>query len=190
ALGGGVNENALEAELANGALGLLDEARPPARQHGREAIERALVLLLNLGGVVAPALHGRQLLIRTLAPQIVGGVAHHADVDARLVMRIEKIFEHHRTSALAPGRAALAVERAHIDGGLFRRRDRGVPVDDHSGFPSTRATCRPFCSGSECHASACAPPRPVNPAMRSQTRKPKTETAGRVIQTTEILRKN
>src|SRR5262249_14577298 len=160
----GVNEDALEAELANGALGLLDEARPCARQHGGEAIERALVLLLNLGGVIAPALHGRQLLVGTLAPQVMGGVAHHADVDARLVVRIEKIFEHHRTSALAPGRAALAVERAHIIGGLFRRIDMRVPVDDHSSFPSTRATCQAFCSGSECHASACAPPRRVNPS--------------------------
>src|SRR5262245_36439950 len=50
----GMNEDALEAELADRALGLFDENRPAAGQDGREGVERTLVFLLDLGGVVAP----------------------------------------------------------------------------------------------------------------------------------------
>lgn len=68
-----------------------------------------------------------------LAAQIVGGIGHHADVDAVLIVGLEKVLEHHGAAALAPFRAALAIRGAAIVGRLFRRIDMRMPVDDHAG---------------------------------------------------------
>src|SRR5262252_7592593 len=50
ALVAGMNENTLEAELADSTLGFLDEGRAAAGQDRRERIERAVIFLLHLGG--------------------------------------------------------------------------------------------------------------------------------------------
>src|SRR5262245_3308045 len=63
----GMDEDALEAELARRPLGLLDEGRSAAGQDSRERIEHALVLLLNFGGVVGPLLHRAKLFMAGLA---------------------------------------------------------------------------------------------------------------------------
>ncbi len=131
ALVAGMNENALEAELADRALGLFDEGRAAARQDGRKRIERAFVCLLNLGGVVAPFLDRQQFFVVGLAAQIMRGIRYHADVDAVLVVGLEEVLEHHGAAALAPLRPMLAVQGAEIVGCLFRSIDVRVPVDDH-----------------------------------------------------------
>ena len=110
----------------------LTKAGPP---HGRmvaKRIEHALVLLLHLGGVVAPGLHRGQLLVRALAAQVVRRVGDDADVDVVLLVRAEEILQHHRAAALAPFRPAVAVPGAQIVGGFFRRVDVRMPVDDHA----------------------------------------------------------
>ena len=128
----GVNENALETEFTNGALGLLDEGWPAARQDGGEAIKRTFVGVLNLRGIIAPPLYGGKLVLLALAAQIMSGVGHHADVNARLVMRVEEILEHHRTTMLAPGRSVPAVEGPPVVGRFLRRVDVCMPIDDHA----------------------------------------------------------
>jgi hypothetical protein len=127
-----IDEDAFETELTDCALGFLDEGGTAARENGGEGIEHALVLLLHLGGVVGPLLHRRQLLARRLAAQIVRGIGDDADVDAVLVVRLEKILEHHGAAALAPLRAALAVVGAEVVGRFFRCVDVRMPVDDHA----------------------------------------------------------
>src|SRR6202030_786175 len=95
ALVAGMNENALEAELADSALGFLDEVRAAAGQDRRKRIERALVFLLKLGRIVGPFLDRRQFFVIGFAAQIVRGIRHYADVDAVLVVGLEAISEHH-----------------------------------------------------------------------------------------------
>src|SRR5262249_41995679 len=167
----GMNENALQAQLADRALGLLDEGGSAARQNCREAVKHALVFLLNLGGIVRPLLHRRQLFMRGLAAQIVRRVGDHADIDAVLVVRVEKILQHHGTAALAPFRTTYAVACAAIVSRLFRRVDMRMPVDDHavlliacdSRALITPATC------AESSGSANATRRPPAALMRSST---------------------
>ncbi len=93
------------------------------------------MLVLNLGGIVAPLLDGGEFLVSRFAAQIVRGIRDHADVDAILVVSVEKILDHHGAAALAPFRAALAVERAKIARRLFRSINVRVPVDDHASAP-------------------------------------------------------
>jgi hypothetical protein len=88
ALVAGMNEDALEPEIANRALGLLDKGRAAAGQDGCEGVESALVFLLKVGGIITPLLHRRQFFMLGLAAQIMRGVGHHADVDAVLVMSV------------------------------------------------------------------------------------------------------
>src|SRR5262249_6731786 len=142
ALVAGMNEDALESKLADRAFGLLDEGRAPAGQDGGEGVERALVFLLNLGGIIAPLLHRRQFFMCGLAAQIMRGVGHHADIDAVLVMSIEEVLEHHRAAAFAPFRPALAIGGAAIVGRLLRRIDVRMPIDDHAGFSAIEITTR------------------------------------------------
>src|SRR5947209_15431752 len=108
----------------------LMKAAPP---HGR------MVALLNVGGIVAPLLDRRQLFMVGLAAQIMRGIGHHADVDAVLIVGLEKVLEHHGAAALAPSRPALAVQRAEIVGRLFRSIDVRMPIDDHADFSSPRS---------------------------------------------------
>ena len=133
ALVAGMDEDALEAELLDRALGLLDEGRPAARQDGGEGVEHALVVLpapwRRSRSTPAPTAVPR----RRACPEIMRGVGDHADVDVVLVVGVEEILQHHRAAALAPGRAALAVPGAQIVGGLFRRVDVRMPVEDHAG---------------------------------------------------------
>jgi hypothetical protein len=131
----GMDEDALEAELTDRPLRLLDEGRPAAGQDGRERVERALVLVLNFGGVIGPPLHRPKLFMVGLAAQIMRGIGHDADVDAVLVMRVEKVLQHHRAAAFAPFRAVRAVQGAEVVRRFFRRVDVRMPVDDHAGCP-------------------------------------------------------
>ena len=130
----GMDEDALQPELLDGALGLLDEGRPAARQDGGEAVEHALVVLLHLGGVVGPRLHRRQFLVGALALEVMRGVGDDADVDVVLLVRADEILQHHRAAALAPRRAGVAVPGAQIVGGFFGRVDMRMPVQDHAAF--------------------------------------------------------
>src|SRR5262249_10002879 len=114
----------------------VQEGGTGGRENCGEGVERALVLVLDLGGVVGPLLHRRQLLALGLAAQIVRRVGHDADIDAVLVMGVEEILEHHGAAALAPFRSALAVVGAEIAGRLLRRVDMRMPVDDHAKFSS------------------------------------------------------
>ena len=59
ALVAGMNEDALEPEIANRALRLFDEGRASTGQNGSERVERAFVCLLEIGGIIAPLLHRR-----------------------------------------------------------------------------------------------------------------------------------
>jgi hypothetical protein len=110
-------------ELADGALGLLDEGRASARQDRGEAIERANVFLLNLGGVIAPPLHRRQFFVFGFPAQVMRGVGYDADIDAVLVMGVEEILEHHGAAAFSPFRPALPISGAEIVRRLFRSID-------------------------------------------------------------------
>src|SRR6516165_9789990 len=65
------------------------------------------------------------------------GIGDDADIDASLVMRIEKIIEHHRAAALAPRWTVLAVVSANVIRRFFRRVDMCVPIDDHAELRST-----------------------------------------------------
>ena len=60
------------------------------------------------------------------------GVGHHADVNAVLVMSIEKVLEHHGAAALAPFGAAFTVQRAEIVRRFLGRIDVRMPIDDHA----------------------------------------------------------
>jgi hypothetical protein len=142
ALVAGMNENALEAELSDSALGFLDEGRAAAGQDRRKRIERAQVFLLKLGRVVGPFLDRRQFFVIGFATQIVRGIRHHADVDAVLVVGLEEILEHHGAAALAPLRPVLAVQGAEIISRLFRSIDVRVPVDDHAWSCRVRTPSR------------------------------------------------
>jgi len=102
----------------------LMKAGPPQGRIGGEGIEHALVLLLDLGGIVRPFLHRGELLVRGLAAQIVRRVGHDADVDA--VCGNARRGSSPSTmgpAALAPFRTALAVVGAEIVGRFFRRID-------------------------------------------------------------------
>ena len=88
-----MDEHALEAELANGALGLLDECRAAARQHGRETVELALVLFLNLRRIIAPALDRLELVRRRLAAHVVCRIAENRHVDVAALMGVEHVLQ-------------------------------------------------------------------------------------------------
>src|SRR5713226_8218113 len=85
----GMNENPLEPELADRTLGLLDEGWPAAGQNRGECVERAFMLVLNLGGIVAPLLHRGELLMRGFAAHVMRRIRDHADVDAVFVVGVE-----------------------------------------------------------------------------------------------------
>src|SRR5207247_8280135 len=106
-----------------------------AGQNGGERVERAFVCLLEIGGIIAPLLYRRQFFMLGLAAQIMRGVGHHADVNAVLVMSIEKVLEHHGAAALAPFRPALAVGGAAIVRCFLGRINVRMPIDDHAYTP-------------------------------------------------------
>ena len=137
----GLNQDALEAQLSDRALGFLDLGRAAARQDGREAVQRAFVLLLDFGGIVRPALDGFEFVLLGFAAHVVRGVADDTDRDAGPMMGIKDVLDGHRAFA-GPGRSAFPVPCERVGGGFFGGIDVGVPFNDHVASPSRSRVCR------------------------------------------------
>src|SRR5262249_50028218 len=144
-----MDEEALEAELADGALGFLDIGRTAARENGRGAVQRPGVFVLDFSRVVGPARNYLWVVRRRLSRHVMGPVPHPADVDAGLVVGVEHVLNRHRATP-RPARPALAVE-GRLVACLLGRIDVGVPLDDHA-LPSLHSF------GSWPWTAACALP--------------------------------